>query len=429
MTTVPSIEYVVTTSSTCTVTDDATGKVLVTAYAGQQAVFQAISESVTLSDPDATVKARRCPFESAPGEALSLTGGSELPRGYTRLEFLESTGEQYIDIGEADSSVAGMRVECELVGGPPGGWSILGGSMYSGTDLFSLLMRNAKGIGYQYGTKTEYPTTDGGGVSSGSAVGDKGYMPSGRITVKMNWLNEHIWEVPECNLVRTLGSLYKNTSRFALFARYSRTQGVYTNPESARIFCAELSHGSKITMSLEPVVAPDGAPCMFDRVSKKTLKNVGSGQFVAGVATVAQLTALLNRLPSTGGALSLSLPAEANTPEVADMLQACHDSKGWTLTVHEYRPAAASTYSLRRVREVVWCRRATVANGPFVDGTGTRWQIDRCSAIFGRLGNDPASYCYTPFDSVEQAAEFWEMQPYVDPNAELETEPETEPEL
>ena len=157
---------------------------------------------------------------------------------------------------------------------------------------------------------------------------------------------------------------------------------------------------------------------MFDLVTREPFRNAGSGQFVAGVGTLAQLSTLLQRLPVTGGTLTLSLPAEANTPEVADMLQACHDTKGWTLTVYEYRPAATATYSLRRVRSVVWCRREQGTNGGFIDETGARWQIDRCAAIFGRLGNDPTAYGYEPFDSVEHAAEEWGLTPYV---AETET--------
>lgn len=412
MTTVPGIEYVVTTSSTCTVTDDATGKVLVTAYAGQQAVFQAISESVTLSDPDAVVKARRCPFESAPGEALSLTGGSELPAGYTRLVFLESTGSQYIDTGLTANQDTTFKVDCEI-------------NANSGVSS-----------GAVFGAQNGNVYQDRAGWSEFTA-GTHGWLFWG-------WTSEDtLLPTPPTQRHRvelSQAGLYYNGIQLRNFSGSGDFQTSGTcwlfarnRPDTTvikyygRIYSFSFAQDGATVLALAPCVNADGETGMVNLVNKAFLKNVGSGQFVAGVATVAQLTALLNRLPSTGGALSLSLPAEANTPEVADMLQACHDSKGWTLTVHEYRPAAASTYSLRRVREVVWCRRATVANGPFVDGTGKRWQIDRCSAIFGRLGNDPTAYGYTPFDSVDEAAAHWELTPFVDPSAELETELETEP--
>lgn len=176
----------------------------------------------------------------------------------------------------------------------------------------------------------------------------------------------------------------------------------------------------KFVHNLIPALDPTGTPCMYDLVSQQPYSNAGAGQFIAGVDTVAQLTILLRNLPSTGGTLTLSLPAEANTPEVAEALQACHGTKGWTLTVHEYRPAEAATYSLRRVREVVWCSHSPCEHGSYVDNFGTRWQIDRCAAIFGPHGQDPTAYGYTPFDSVEQAAEQWELTPYQDPETEEE---------
>lgn len=180
------------------------------------------------------------------------------------------------------------------------------------------------------------------------------------------------------------------------------------------VWAAAISYEKNILRQYVPALDPAGTPCMFDLVSKQPFKNVGSGQFVAGIGTVAQLTILLRNLPATGGALTLSLPAEANTPEVAEALQACHDTKGWTLTVHEYRPAAAATYSLRRVREVVWCRCEQTEHGSYVDSAGTRWQVERCAAIFGALGQNPTAYGYEPFDSVDAATAYWEITPYVE---------------
>lgn len=166
-----------------------------------------------------------------------------------------------------------------------------------------------------------------------------------------------------------------------------------------------------------PAIDNAGKPCLYDTILKTPLYNTTSTPFIVGL-TSAQLSTLIKRLPATGGSLTLSLPAEANTPEVADMLQQCHDIKGWTLTVYEYRPAAVATYSLRRVREVVWCRKAQAEHGSYRDDAGTRWQVERCAAIFGTLGNAPAAYGYAPFDSVEQAAEQWQLVPYEDTEEE-----------
>lgn len=406
MTTVPGIEYVVTTASTCTVTDGATGTELVTAYAGQQAVFQAISESVTLSDPDATVKARRRPFESAPGEALSLTGGSALPAGYTRLEFLRADGNQWIVSPSAGSAARGARARYSYdTDSGAAGWAFC--AFAGGTsDIFGA-MRTGVGMAspWLYGWQ---------GIPSLEVGGE--VVENGKVyEVFLNFRNDMLIRLrtPSGSYHSALKTPAKQTSAPVHIG------GIAGTPQNLRgnIYLYQETQGAEIGHSMLPAIDPTGEPCMYDLVTRRAYKNNGTGQFVAGVGTVAQLTNLLRNLPATGGTLTLSLPAEANTPEVAEQLQACHDSKGWTLTVLEYRPAPVATYTLRRVREVVWCRREQSALGSYVDATGKSWHLERCAAIFGRLGNDPTAYGYTPYDSVEQAAEVWELQPYVDPEA------------
>lgn len=180
-----------------------------------------------------------------------------------------------------------------------------------------------------------------------------------------------------------------------------------------RIYKAGVSEGNKVSSMYVPAVDASGNPCLYDTILKTPLYNTTSTPFVVGL-TLAQLATLLKRLPDTGGSLTLSLPAEANTPEIADKLTAVSSEKGWTLTVYEYRPAAVATYSLRRVREVVWCRKQAAEYGGYVDTAGKRWQVERCAAIFGEHGNDPAAYGYEPFDSVEQAAEEWGLTPIME---------------
>ncbi len=333
--------------------------------------------------------------------ALGLLGGGadKLPAGYTRLEFLEATSTQYIDTGiplNSESDVSAVAAATREYGG------YIFGSMdvTERRRLLALGNNNSQpavfsGHGsvyrYTYNINTLVP---------------KEYRFNGRILTVDGETVETYGEVP----------YFESTTPCYLFA-YNRLAVGSDGRMWGRIWWLKIAGRAQFTPALDPT----GTPCMFDTVTRKPFFNAGSGQFVAGVGTVAQLASLLRNLPATGGELTLSLPAEANTPEVAELLQACHDTKGWTLTVQEYRPAAAATYSLRRMRSVVWCRREQSDLGGYVDPSGIRWQIDRCAAIFGALGQDPSAYCYTPWDSVEQAAEFWELAPYVDPNDEPET--------
>lgn len=166
---------------------------------------------------------------------------------------------------------------------------------------------------------------------------------------------------------------------------------------------------------------------MYDLVTRKPFKNAGTGQFVAGVKDSAQLRTVLRKLPDrTGqdmGTLTLSIPAEANTPEMQALLDTTETQKNWELTI-QVRAAEVATYSLRRVRKVVWVRKVPTENGRYVAADGSRCQTEWCSAIYSPLGNDPTLHGYEPFDSVEQAVEAWGLTLYEYPEEELSTETE-----
>ena len=100
--TFPGKVYAVTCASGCTITDNQ-GHTLGECEAGKQTLVVATSDKLLTSE-DALLTAT---FKYAPAKlmALGLLGGgastgSELPAGYMRAEFLESTGKQYLRMRE-----------------------------------------------------------------------------------------------------------------------------------------------------------------------------------------------------------------------------------------------------------------------------------------------------------------------------------------
>lgn len=392
-TTVRGYVYTVTSPNGGTVTD-AEGKLNKTVDAGDQVTVQAPSDSLTCSDDDAVIY--KANFK-APLLALRLLGQgtNSLPAGYTRLSYIQGTGQQYINTNATGNETSEVLCTFERT-------TTAGKSVYcsgASNNLLCLFVWGDRMDSLRFDWLTSqrtYPDTYPGGmvttVQSARGVTLNGQpivgaFPEGAFTAK----NIRLFTIDS-----TSASFTADNVRLARWA---------------------LTNGGQPVRDMVAVIDPAGIPGMYDRVTQTLFKSARGGNFVAGVGTVAQLTNLLRNLPATGGTLTLSLPAEATTPEVAEALQACHDSKGWTITVHEYRPAPAATSSLRRVRSVVWCSPSPCELGCYVDKFGTRWQIERCAAIFGRLGNDPTAYGYSPYDSVEQAAEVWELQPYVEPEA------------
>ncbi len=418
--TVKTFTYVVYTDTVCKVTDTETGRELTTAVPGVPNYFSAMGSSVTLSDDAAFIM--KPVFKCAPDAMGLLVGGPKLPAGYTKLDFLESTGTQYIDTGVLIDGTSGVLGIFEPVGGTPNGWAISAGTCKYSVS-FSPLIRYQDNVGFQYKNIASYPLKDGTWATSGTQVGNLGYKVKEKCRVALNWLNDRQW-VLETNAKSIVYSGLPNMSGsidvLYLFARMY--EGEQANREAVRIYKIQISQGEQESNTFIPALDPTGAPCMYDIVSKRPLTNAGSGSFVSGVGSVAQLICVLRQLPVTDEVreLVLSLPAEANTPEIGELMSSAGVNKGWTLTVKEYRAAAAAavTYSLRRVREVVWCRKVSEEYGGYVDATGNRWQVERCAAVFGPLGQDPAAYGYEPFDSVEQAAEVWELVPYQTPEEE-----------
>lgn len=328
---------------------------------------------------------------------------SVLPEGYTRLEFLASDGVAAMALPFESKNKSFV---CEHTLGMPKATSGL--YVYGGTSV-------SDGYGIRY-----YANLQGLSFTGSDRIGNGTFLRGEKYKI--------LWKVTRNEAGNFIFGLeYNGEVLKKITQRYNQYwENVYyvfasTNYETrigGATYDLTISIEGKLTYHVVPAIDPTGEPCMFDRVSKQPFRNSGSGSFIAGVGTVAQLTALLRNLPASGGTLTLSLPAEANTPEVAEALQACHDTKGWTLTVHEYRPAAvtsvsksstaaAATYSLRRVREVVWCRKAQTEMGSYVDTTGARYNIEHCVAIFGPQGQDPMAYGYEPYDNVAQAAEQW----------------------
>lgn len=327
-----------------------------------------------------------------PSKITPLGRADYLPENYTRLDFLEFTGLQYID-----TRLTGVTNESyvEFRGIAKGH----GKRAFQGA-AYCLCSRRPD-------YRDFYVTVP----FSNNLQKKSGYLPetksipyhldaktlSARIIV--NGQSHSIDDITQDATITAINNYSLKLGAYADGSSYPSSWWVGT----CERFRAQLASGE---VNYIPSLTPEGQPCMFDSISKQPFPNSGSGQFIAGVNSLNRLNSILHFLPTTGGTLTLSLPAEANVPEVAERLQQCHDTKGWTLTVREYRPVVA-TYSMRRVREVVWCRKVQTEHGSYVDSLGTHWQPEHCTAIFGPLGQSPLAYGYEPFDSVEHAAEQW----------------------
>lgn len=205
----------------------------------------------------------------------------------------------------------------------------------------------------------------------------------------------------------------RTATTFGVFGSTVTADGGVAYHSSGRIHEIDISTDNNITGVMRGAVDRNGMICFYDYKAQTPyyVTHADGNWLIAGVSSVEHLRVLLNNLPTTTeGRKVFSLPIEAKTTEVSNMLQECQSAKGWTITVYEYRQSA-STYSLRPETTNTWYRSQPSEFGNYVDSTGKRFYVDQCVAIYGNKGQDPEAYGYTLFNNKEEAIEQWGLVP------------------
>ena len=187
-------------------------------------------------------------------------GWEKLP--ITRIEYLESTGTQYIDTGYViDNSMSfDLKSRCLgtsfVFGSRQDQNTYASGLNYDKTDnLFGIRMGNA--VLYnstQWETNKDYEFH----ISNGD--------------IKINGIT-----VSTANY----GTSYYNGNAYLFTVNNNGTQG-YGEYSIDRIYNFKMFRNNILIQDLIPVLDPDGVPCMFDKVEGKFYYNAGTGDFIAG---------------------------------------------------------------------------------------------------------------------------------------------------
>ena len=253
----PSKTYAVTTSGSCTVTD-ADGLELCTASSGSQAFFVATTPTVTISDDGAKVS--RATFNYALAALGLLGGGDKLPAGYTRLEFLESTGTQWVSTGIVPTSRAGFRVRLSGPLSTGSGWGYLFGTQNaSGGTRFYLAHSTRFVAGFGADVLSNVQSVENEWLEVN--YGNSGKFNIGSTSINLQPLN--------------FAPLYE----FLLFRMAYRGNSPSDPTKPIRVFAFELTEDAKIVCNMVPALDPTGAPCMFDLVGRQPYYNSGTGDF------------------------------------------------------------------------------------------------------------------------------------------------------
>ncbi len=178
-----------------------------------------------------------------------------LPAGYTELEYIESTGTQYIDTGIFGTDGSSFEIRLS----------------YSG--LFGAYQMNGWGSDAQMGIDSDlywWNMSRGRTTVTLNTIYNAKLVISGsksKLYVNENLENEH-----------SLGSYHNNTG-FGLFAVVG---GNYPSKEKVYNFVAKDSAGRVIGNFIPAKRNSDSAIGMYDTVGGQFYTNAGSGSFIAG---------------------------------------------------------------------------------------------------------------------------------------------------
>ncbi len=214
-----------------------------------------------------------CMFAIVPVHAATL------PAGYTELEYLESTGTQYIDTRIPSNS--NMQTEVSF---SPTGWEGAVFGNYSDDNLVqnsNTLYISPQALGYLY-------TTDYGAVLDGNhnrtKIGDISLDTVYNVTI--DWKNRRgIFDNTVIPFVSQ--EVWQGTTNQVLFARTTGTAGTVGYYGKLKLYYAKLWDNGTLVRDFVPVRRDsDGVLGMYDLANSNPetafYTNAGTGEFIAG---------------------------------------------------------------------------------------------------------------------------------------------------
>lgn len=195
---------------------------------------------------------------------MGTLGRRKLPAGYIELEYLESTGTQYIDTGIVPDNLTGL-------------WELSSKRLYT-EDYVSSGARNSQTRFYGYCAARSPIVSYGRGAYTYSSYSITNW--DDYVDYKHNYLNNRKIVANGTVLASNIITISGITSHIIMFGFTNSTGGI-TKCRS-RIKYLKLTQDNKLVRDYVPALDPNGRPCMFDLVSKTPFYNEGTGEFLYG---------------------------------------------------------------------------------------------------------------------------------------------------
>lgn len=196
----------------------------------------------------------------------------DIPSGFKRVEYLESTGTQYIDTGV--NAKTGLTIESKFK-------FLKGGGIYcgaitttsgSGDRYYAINLANSPNVCFTY-MDTQF--TGATALSIGNTYTVKTVLGSTRQEIFVDGVSKgYITKTVTADLNWTLG----------LFAvhRGGTFNPQWYDPVTTSMYYCKIWDGDTLVRDFIPCIDPLGRPCLYDLVGKKPYYNQGTGEFTVG---------------------------------------------------------------------------------------------------------------------------------------------------
>ena len=218
---------------------------------------------------------------------------SKLPSGYTELEYIESNGKQWINVGFNPKSTTRVKVSAKFLGGATTSALFGARSAASGTDpkSFTFLVVSQKPRSDYFGS-----SKSGAQTVSASQVG-------------IDW-NKNVCTIDSDTITHTAT---RAVSDRALYLFAVNTAGSATLPASMQLYSCAIYDNGTLIRDFVPCKNSSGAVGLYDTVGAQFYANAGTGTFTAGPEIIYEPDAPTNFAASVSGqTVALSWAAAAN---------------------------------------------------------------------------------------------------------------------
>ena len=227
---------------------------------------------------------RPCMWDMVEGKPYYNQGTGEFSYGrkIIPVEYLESTGTQYIDTGIKGKNNIDFDYKVNFTNVTTSSGYGIGGEWESQKSLYLGLIRSNGNFAYHY-ANTNAPVVVLNSVSANTDYSIQGHMWSGEQYMVINSTK---------SAVGTITGTFESTQNITLF-RVTSSSPIYCY---AKIYYLKIWDNNTLVRDYIPAIDENNTPYMFDRVTHSAFLNAGTGNFLYG-NPVGQRTETLRVLP------------------------------------------------------------------------------------------------------------------------------------